>query len=135
MFFKRAIRQKGLIVSLLIVVGLVCGSFLVSMLGLMHPLDIDLRESSKAPSAQHVFGTDSYGRDLFARVVYGVRLSSLAAILVTIIASVLGGVVGMIAGFRGGVLDEVLSRGIDIMMAFPPLLLGALRRSSTPCTG
>lgn len=77
----------------------------------------------QSPNAEHWFGTDQYGRDLFARVMYGGRISLSAGLIVVAIALVLGMVVGGVAGFFGGRVDTILMRLCDIFLAVPRLLL------------
>jgi peptide/nickel transport system permease protein len=77
----------------------------------------------KPPSLQHLFGTDTYGRDVFARIVHGSRASLSIGLLTTIIAVFVGGIFGSIAGFYGGMADSVIMRVMDTIMAIPPILL------------
>lgn len=76
-----------------------------------------------APSAQHILGTDQIGRDIFARVVYGIRISLLVGLLVTLISTIIGVTLGLVAGYFGGVIDHVLMRFTDMVMSFPYILL------------
>jgi peptide/nickel transport system permease protein len=80
--------------------------------------------SPTGPSSQHIFGVDKLGEDVFSRVVYGTRVSLEVAILATGSAVVAGVVVGMLAGFYGGWIDTLLSRGLDVLLSIPILLLG-----------
>ncbi|HEU5430329.1 MAG TPA: ABC transporter permease, partial [Thermomicrobiales bacterium] len=75
------------------------------------------------PSAAHWFGTDDGGRDVFSRVIYGARLSLLAAAVVLSVAIVVGTSIGLVAGYGGGALDETLMRLTDMFLAFPALVL------------
>ena len=75
------------------------------------------------PSGQHWFGTDQVGRDVYTRVVYGVRLSIGTTVFVLVVAAVVGLAVGLVAGFSGGRLDAFLMRVTDVFLAFPALLL------------
>ncbi|WAX58993.1 ABC transporter permease [Jatrophihabitans cynanchi] len=77
----------------------------------------------QAPSASHWFGTDEVGRDVLSRVVFGSRVSVLFAVLLVVCAMVIGGLVGVVAGFFGGVVDEVLMRIVDLVFAFPIIIL------------
>jgi peptide/nickel transport system permease protein len=75
------------------------------------------------PSAQHLFGVDELGRDVFARVLYGARVSLLVAFVATGLSMIVGVTLGMIAGFYRGGVDMTISRVIDLLLAFPILLL------------
>lgn len=77
----------------------------------------------QGPSMQHWFGTDLYGRDLFARVLYGSRISIAIGVLTSIISLIIGYLLGAVAAFYGGVLDEVIMRVCDVFMAIPEQLL------------
>jgi len=88
-----------------------------------NPLAGVPREKLQAPSAAHLFGTDETGRDVFARVVHGAALSLRATVLAVLIALVGGSVLGLLAGARGGWLDSVLMRVMDVLLAVPPILL------------
>ncbi|MCS6874222.1 MAG: ABC transporter permease [Pyrinomonadaceae bacterium] len=77
-----------------------------------------------APSAEHWFGTDALGRDIFSRIVYGARISLQVGVTVTFISAFLGVVIGAIAGYYGGVIDKILSGYVfNVFLAFPGLLL------------
>lgn len=83
----------------------------------------DVPNSLQPPSAEHWFGTDHLGRDIFARVVYGTRYSLAIGFLTASLALIIGGAIGAVAGYFGGVLDTVLMRIIDILMAIPSIVL------------
>jgi len=75
------------------------------------------------PSAEHLFGTDNFGRDIFSRVVYGARYSLLIAIFCTLAAFFSGGLLGIIAGYFGGVVDTIIMRIMDIFQAIPMIMM------------
>ena len=83
----------------------------------------------QGPSAQHWLGTDQLGRDTFARLIYGARTSLSVGIFTQIIVLVIGLPIGAIAGYKGGTIDNILMRFVDIMYAFPDLLLVILLSS------
>lgn len=111
-------------------VGLVLALLLVALLApWIAPFpgdagsDVHPENQLLPPSAQHPFGTDELGRDLFSRVVYGARISLFTGSLVIGLALLIGIPLGAIAGYVGGFIDEVIMRFVDIVLSFPPLLL------------
>ena len=91
--------------------------------GGIDPTTGTLSEALKAPSSEHLFGTDKLGRDVFARVIYGARTSLVAAFAVVIIAFVIGSFAGIIAGYFGKAVDAIIMRIADMMIAFPGMIL------------
>lgn len=83
----------------------------------------NLREKLQPPSAAHWLGTDEFGRDIFARIVHGARVSLIVGIVAVSISIVGGGILGAIAGYYGGKLDNVIMRLMDIFLAVPSILL------------
>jgi peptide/nickel transport system permease protein len=88
----------------------------------------------RPPSAQHWFGTDNVGRDIYSRVLYGARISPLIAVIVLAISCAVGIPLGAAAGYFGGWLDEVIMRVTDIFLAFPPLLLALALAAVLPAS-
>jgi peptide/nickel transport system permease protein len=82
--------------------------------------------SLKGPSAEHWFGTDRLGRDIFSRVLYGTRVSLIAAIGVTLVSLLIGVPLGLLGGYYGGAFDMVLMRLVDVFFTFPWVLMGLL---------
>jgi len=87
------------------------------------PADQELALRLEGPGARHWFGLDELGRDIFARVLSGARISLLVGLVVVGVSSTLGTLLGSIAGYYGGMVDEIVSRLMDILLAFPGLLL------------
>jgi ABC-type dipeptide/oligopeptide/nickel transport system permease subunit len=82
---------------------------------------INLDALSQAPSAKHIFGTDSAGRDSFSRVLYGIRTSARVGVLVGVLSTIIGTIVGGLAGFYGGWIDNLLMRLTDLFLTLPLL--------------
>jgi peptide/nickel transport system permease protein len=106
----------------IIAVILVCALF-PGLIAPQNPDTSNLLASLQSPSAAHWFGTDNIGRDIFSRVVYGTRISLLIGIGATLVGALIGCAIGLVAGFVGGVVDSVLMRCIDVLLAFPGVLL------------
>src|SRR5438874_13825405 len=83
-----------------------------------HPADL-----GQGPSGAHWLGTDEVGRDIFARVIFGARVSLQASIQIVVLATIAALPIGLIAGYFGGRVDSALMRVMDALFAFPPLLL------------
>ncbi len=86
--------------------------------------EVDTENKLAAPSAQHWFGTDDLGRDLFSRIAYGARITLTVSIASVLVALVLGTLIGVTAGFIGGKVDAMLSMIIEAICAFPTILVG-----------
>ncbi|HNS63378.1 MAG TPA: ABC transporter permease [Anaerolineaceae bacterium] len=83
----------------------------------------NLRNRLQPPTSEHPLGTDAFGRDVFARIAYGARVSLLIGFIVVGASLVIGGFIGAIAGYFGGILDNVLMRIMDVFLAIPQILL------------
>ena len=122
--WRRLIKNKpaliGLVV-LLIIILLAVFADLISNYNTMA-LRQNIMERFQGPSAKHLFGTDSFGRDVFARVIHGARISLLIGFLVTAVSLAIGSFIGAIAAYFQGIVDSVLMRFIDMMMCVPPVL-------------
>ncbi len=88
-----------------------------------NPIAMTPADRLKPPDAVHIFGTDDFGRDVFTRVIYGGRLSIEVGLISIALASTVGTLLGIIAGYYGGWVDVVVMRLIDLMLAFPSILL------------
>ena len=87
------------------------------------PLDQNPRAALKPPSWEHPFGTDDTGRDLFSRVIHGTRISLRVGLISVGIGGGIGITLGILAGYRGGFVDNTIMRGMDLLLAFPGILL------------
>lgn len=121
---KKFIRKNPLAVMGIViwVVFILCAVF-APLLAPYDPTHQDLSIRNAAPSAAHWFGTDSFGRDVLSRVIYGSRISIPSGILVVVLACVFGSLYGAIAGYFGKAVDEILMRFADMIMSFPAILL------------
>jgi peptide/nickel transport system permease protein len=124
---KVALTAAFFIVFLILIA--VTAPLLVKLVGTTGPTDqnpkaLDSFGTPTGPSGTHIFGVDQLGRDVFARVLYGARISLEVAIIATALSVTIGVTVGMVAGYFRGWVDTVLSRLTDVVLAFPILLLG-----------
>lgn len=117
--------RKNPLATLGAVVGVVflIMAALAPLIAPSDPLLQDLGNRYAPPGEGHLFGTDSFGRDILSRVVYGARNSLPAGFLVVIFACLFGGIYGAVAGYFGKAVDEILMRVSDIVMSFPALVL------------
>lgn len=97
--------------------------FAPALTGGIDPTTGSLSEALEPPSPEHIFGTDKLGRDVFARVIYGARVSLVAAFAVVILSFAVGTIAGVLAGYFGKTLDAVIMRIADMMIAFPGMIL------------
>ena len=124
------------LVALALIAMLAACALLAQVLAPYDPLSLDLAVRLKPPSPEHWLGTDSLGRDIASRILYGARISLVIGVVVVGSAGVFGTFVGLIAGYAGGLVDEALMRLTEVFLAFPALILamaiaGALGPSLT----
>ncbi|AWB45769.1 peptide ABC transporter permease [Paenibacillus sp. CAA11] len=116
-------KQQKAGIAALIVLGIFVLAALLAFLAPNDPNKIVVMERLQGPSAAHWFGTDDYGRDYFARALYGGRVSLSVGFLSMIISVTLGTAVGTVAGYFGGKIDNLLMRIVDILMSIPSFFL------------
>ena len=116
-------RDARAIIGTVLIVLLVLAAVAAPALTSWDPTAIDLGAQLVRPSSSHWFGTDIQGRDIFARLVFGARISLAVGLGAQSIALVVGGTLGLISGFYGRWVDEVVMRVADVTLAFPTLLL------------
>ena len=126
--FHRLLKNRGATISaILLLVLLLIGVFGNILFDYENEIiGQTLTDRLLSPSAEHIFGTDNVGRDLFKRVLYGARYTLPVAFFSTMIAMLLGVVIGGVAGYFGGTVDNVIMRCIDVWAALPNLLLAIL---------
>ena len=118
---KSTVKMRLIIFGTLAVLLVVC-SFFSAYLTPYDPYLQDLSIAKQAPSAQHLLGTDRYGRDMLSRVIAGSRASIFSTLLLVAIITAVGTAVGIICGWTGGWVDTVLMRISDVFLAFPGLV-------------
>jgi peptide/nickel transport system permease protein len=108
------------ILAVLFVLGTVGGLFLPD------PLSTDAGSAMLSPSADHWLGTDRYGRDVLSRTVAAIRIDVFIGIVVAVGSMTVGTLIGLVAGYVGGILDEVIMRCVDVLLAFPSFVLAII---------
>jgi peptide/nickel transport system permease protein len=121
--WRRFRRTPGALVGAAIVAIIGLAAILAPLITGADPLAQNLAQQAQPPSLAHWFGTDKLGRDLFARVIYGARISIRIGFIAVGLAITAGTLIGMIAGYAGGRLDTLLMGAMDIMLAFPSIIL------------
>jgi peptide/nickel transport system permease protein len=118
-FRRHKLAMIGIVVLLLLVLLAVGAPWVAGQ----DPYVVDLRAYRNPPSADHILGTDSSGRDVFARLLYGARISLSVGVVAVSVYTALGLLLGSLAGYYGGWVDSFLMRLADVVMAFPSLVL------------
>lgn len=121
--FSVLIKNKAALVGLIIILLLTLIALFGKFIMPYNPYVGELSESLQAPSAAHIFGTDEQGRDILSRIIDGTKISLRVGVTSVAIALSIGTVVGALAGYYGGKIDMLLMRIMDIVLAFPSLLL------------
>lgn len=121
-FFQNRLAVAGLVMTAIYLLIGVLGPVLAPH----DPTYIDAAARFQAPSLEHPFGTDTRGRDILSRVMYGARQSLYVAVVVVTLASIAGVSLGLVAGYFRGLVDEAVMRFIDVLFAFPAILLALL---------
>jgi len=133
-WFRVLTENKTAFVSGVFVVAVILLALIGPILATTDPTYVDPVNRLKSPSSNHLFGTDSLGRDIFTRVLYGARVSLLVGLAVTLSVFAFGSIIGLVAGFYSR-LDSILMRLMDGLMAFPSILLAiAIMASLGPRT-
>ncbi len=119
---NRRVFAGGLVLALLVLVAVAA-----PWLAPFDPLEQELIAQLQSPSWHgHLLGTDSLGRDLLSRLIYGSRIALEVAVLAAVPTAILGTALGLLAGYFGGVADAVISRLVDVWTSFPPVLLAII---------
>lgn len=123
--WRRLKKNKMAVLGLGILIVLILAALFADQLADYDTVVIkqNLVERLQAPSSKHWLGTDEFGRDIFARIVHGARVSLKVGIIAVSISIIFGGILGAIAGYYGGILDNFIMRAMDIFLAVPGILL------------
>jgi peptide/nickel transport system permease protein len=119
----RLLKSKASIVGLIIILILIITALFAPLIATHNPTAQSIPDRYQAPSGEHLLGTDELGRDIFSRIVYGTRISIQIGLIAVGISMVVGVFLGAIAGYYGKWVDQIVMRIIDILMAFPSILL------------
>ncbi|KAF0825120.1 nickel transporter permease [Cytobacillus firmus] len=120
---KALIRNKMSLVGGSIVFIYIILAVLAPLISPYDPYEIDLVNKLQPPSSDHIMGTDDKGRDIFSRILYGSQLSLAVGFVSVFIGALFGIVLGIVSGYYGGWVDTIIMRFIDVLLAFPGLLL------------
>jgi peptide/nickel transport system permease protein len=123
---SRVLRRWPARIGLAITVAFLLLTVVAPLVAPYDPYDQDLSSALSPPSADHWLGADQYGRDMLSRVLYGTRTALLAVVVADGLALLLGCTMGLVAGFFGGRTDAVTMRLVDVLLAFPYLLLALI---------
>ena len=115
--------NKAALLGLIVIVLIALTALAAPLITRYDPNEIDLASMNEPPSAEHWFGTDDLGQDVFTRVVYGGRISLMIGFVPSVISLVLGTLLGLMAGYMGKRVDAVIMRLADVVLAYPSLLL------------
>lgn len=116
-------RNKLAVAGLIIIIFFIFVAIFADYLMPYDPYKIDIRNRLKGPSKEHWLGTDDLGRDVLSRLILGTRVSLKVGLIVVGISATIGTVIGLISGYAGGWIDNLIMRVVDILLAFPGILL------------
>jgi peptide/nickel transport system permease protein len=119
-------RNKTSWVGLVILVILTAMALLAPYISLYDPIDQSILQRMKPASAEHWFGTDHFGRDIFSRIIWGGRISLSVGVISVLLGMIIGGSIGLFSGYKGGYLDQIVMGVMDVFMSIPTLLMGLM---------
>jgi len=120
---RKLARDKIGMLSCVVFVGIVAMALLAPIISSYDPLQFNYDETYSPPTRAHLLGTDGFGRDVLARVLYGARISLKLSLSTLAMSLVFAVPLGMAVGFSGGITEAIVMRGIDVMLVFPPTLI------------
>lgn len=119
LFMKNRLALIGLVILLGVFLLVIWGPVLAPH----DPLGVDFKAKLQGPSPSHLLGTDNYGRDILSRIFSGARFTLMAAVVSVLVGLLVGAPLGIVSGYLGGRFDMALMRMVDVLLAFPPLIL------------
>lgn len=135
-FLRNRTAVVGLVIVLLVLltavladdwfIAMVQGREAEPLLAPYDPTKQDTRRRLEAPSREHPMGLDNYGRDILSRIIYGARVSLLVGVVSVLFGGVAGTFLGLLAGYTGGKFENLIMRSVDVLMAFPSLIMGLM---------
>jgi len=117
------IRNYQVTIGAAIVLLFVLMAIFAPLLAPHDPLETNVQVRLEGPSATHPLGTDELGRDMLSRIIFGARVSLTVGLISTVLGGMVGVIIGVVAGYFGGILDVIFGRFVDVMLAFPGMLL------------
>ena len=122
-FVRKFKKQKTAMVAMVFLIFLVVLAFISYKIAPYGVNEYDYSAIMQPPTAAHFFGTDEFGRDLFSRVICGTRISLSVGLFAVTVGMIVGTIMGLLAGYYGGIIDSIIMRICDVLLAFPGLIL------------
>jgi peptide/nickel transport system permease protein len=120
---REFVKNRGAVIGLIFLFCIILSAILAPLLAPYDPLERSVRDRLVGPSGDHPMGTDSLGRDILSRVLHGGRISLQVGLFSVIASTLIGVPLGLMAGYFGGVIDDAIMRLMDVILAFPGLIL------------
>ena len=131
-WLHRALRHRSFVIGAVLSLLLLLAAALSLVWTPWSPYEMDLASKLQSPTGTHWLGTDTIGRDIFSRLIYGAQITIFVALASSILSFSLGSFLGFLAAVRGGWVDQVLSRIVDLVMAVPSLIVALVMLSVLP---
>ena len=125
-FFYRYFHNRLAVIGSIILLAFVALAVFAPLIAPYDPLANDYNALLAPPTKEHLCGTDNLGRDILSRIIFGARISLRVSLVSVAIATIFGVLLGVVAGFYGGIVDGIISRVLEVMFAFPEVLLALL---------
>lgn len=120
---QKFMRNKLSVIGAILIIIIVTAAIFAPWIAPYSPSEQNIKKLLLPPSKEHLFGTDELGRDTFSRMLYGARISLLVSFSAVIGMKTIGVIVGALAGYYGGIIDSILMRLVDVLIAFPQIFL------------